>query len=300
MNAKEANYVNYIKDKYPQLNVARIKFNFFDGKHSDVVIVDEKDVVKFAKYDWSVGFLDNEINIINIINRSMDMHLPKAESLEKGTARFSYIKGEPLFRNKLLLKDVRIQEVVAEQIGGFLRQLHSLPVKDIRYKGIGASPAVLTGEDWLQRYKEIQRKVFPYCDSYSKEYYAQIFRPLVENEKFLDFQPALIHGDLMPYHILFDNESNKINGVIDFGLSGIGDPAYDVALILDNLGEVFLRRISKYYRNIQYLIERARFYAYTNNLLWAKSVADMLSTRDFTNFRIIAKERDILPIGSKW
>lgn len=300
MDAKEAKYVNYIKEKYPQLDVSRVKYNLSDGKHSDVVIVNEKDVFKFAKYDWSIGFLENEIHTINLINKSLDMHLPKAESLEKGIARFSYVKGEPLYRNKLLLMDNKIQETVAEQIGVFLRQLHYSMVKDSKYRVIGTCPVSLTGEEWLQKFKELQRKVFPYCDSYSREYFSQIFRPLAENQKFLDFQPSLIHGDLMPYHILFNKEGNKISGVIDFGLSGIGDPAYDVGLLLDNLGESFVKRIGKYYRNIPYFIDRARFYACTNHLLWAGAVADMLSTRDFTNFRIYAKERDIMPIGSKW
>ncbi|WP_054970696.1 phosphotransferase family protein [Alicyclobacillus ferrooxydans] len=42
-----------------------------------------------------------------------------------------------------------------------------------------------------------------------------------------DFQPVLIHGDLSPEHILVNKETGEI-GVIDFGDSGIGDPAYDV------------------------------------------------------------------------
>ncbi|WP_233096069.1 aminoglycoside phosphotransferase family protein [Alicyclobacillus sp. SO9] len=39
--------------------------------------------------------------------------------------------------------------------------------------------------------------------------------------------PVLIHGDLSPEHILVNTETGEIS-VIDFGDSGMGDPAYDV------------------------------------------------------------------------
>lgn len=300
MIAKEAKYINYIKSSFPQIEISKIEYNFVDGKHNDIVIVNDQNAFKFSKYDWSVDFLENEIAVINLIRSHVSMPLPKVEPLEKGMAKFSYIKGDPLYRNDLLLLDNRIQENIAEQIGTFLRQLHMIPLKGEGHKNISECPAVLSREDWLLKYDELQKKVFPYCDSYSIEYFRQNFKPLLKNEKFLNFQPSLIHGDLMPYHFIFNKGTNKINGVIDFGLSGIGDPAYDVGIILDNFGEAFVKRIGKYYRNISTFINRARFYAYTNNLCWAKDVSDMLATRDFTNFRIHAKERDIMPIGSKW
>lgn len=299
MSAKESEYIDYIKSKYPQIQISKIEYNLVDGKHNDIVIINDKQVFKFAKYDWSVGFLDNEVNILNLVRKDITMPVPKIESLEKGIARCSYIKGGPLFRNTLLLMDNKSQEAIAEQIGTFLKQLHSIPLDEKNNKDIYGCPVSLSREDWLAQYDEMQRKVLPYCNSYSKEYIAQIFKPLLNNKNFLEFEPALIHGDLMPYHFLF-NKSNRINGVIDFGLSGIGDPAYDVGIILDNLGETFVKRIGKYYKNIATFINRARFYAYVSNLCWAKTVADMITTRDFTHFQVNAKERDIMPIGSRW
>ena len=300
MSERELKYVNYLKDKYPQLEILKIEYNFLDGKHSDVVFVNDKYVFKFAKYDWSVGFLENEVNVINFIKRYITMPLPKVESLDKGIAKFSYIIGQPLYRNNLLLLDSRVQESIAEKIGTFLSQLHSIPLRGEDIKNISKCTNILSREDWLLKYEEFQKKVFRYCDSYSREYFSSIFKPLLEKERFLAFQPALIHGDLMPYHFIFNNQANKINSVIDYGLSGIGDPAYDVGIILDNFGETFVKRIGKYYKNISAYIDRARFYASVTNLCWAKDVSDMLATRDFTNFRIHAKDRDLMPVGSKW
>jgi len=300
MSAKETNYIEYIKGKYPQLQMSDIKYNLTDGEHSDIVVINNRYVFKFAKYDWSVGFLDNEAYIIGLAKKHLFMPLPRVEILEKGISKCNYIQGGPLFRNTLLLMDYKVQDTIAEQIGTFLKQLHSISLKDEGDGKISECPAFLSGEDWLSRYEEIQKKVFPYCDSYTKEYINQIFRPLHDDEDFLQYQPVLIHGDLMPYHFLFSNELKRINGIIDFGLSGSGDPAYDVGILIDNFGESFVKRISRYYKEIDSFIERARFYAYVSNVCWAKTVVDMLATRDFSNFRIYAKERDLMPIGSIW
>ncbi|HEX2925893.1 MAG TPA: aminoglycoside phosphotransferase family protein [Ruminiclostridium sp.] len=300
MDNREAKYTNYIKDKFPQLDLSKAEYNFTDGKHCDIVIIDKKDVFKFSRYDWSAGHVENEVAVINVLSKNIPIPLQKVTSMEKGIARFTYIKGEPLYRNILFKLGNRTQETIAEQLGVFLRLLHSIPLKGEDHKKISECPTAMSREDWLARYEEIERKVFPYCDSYSKEYYRQIFKPLLENGGFMEYHPSLIHGDLMPYHILVDKATDNISGIIDFGMSGMGDPAYDVGIVLDNLGEAFVRRMSRYYKNIQNFIDRARFYAYTNNLIWAKNVSDMLATRDFTNFRIIAKERDIMPIGTKW
>jgi aminoglycoside 2''-phosphotransferase len=300
METKESKYVNYIKSKYPQMDISNIEFNFTDGKHADILILNKKEVFKFAKYDWSAGFIENEVRIINQIGKSLSIPLPKAESLEIGIAKFTYIKGEPLYRNTLLQLGGRIQDMVAEQLAIFLKQLHSISLKGEGIGNLSECQASMNREDWLNKYEEIQRKVFPFCDSYSKEYFRQIFSPLVKDKNFMDYHPCLIHGDLMPYHLIYNKGSNRISGVIDFGLSGIGDPAYDVGVVLDNLGEGFVKRMSKYYKNITYFIDRSRFYAYVSSLTWAQSMADMLSARDFSKLRITAKERDIMPIGTRW
>lgn len=300
MDIREIKYVSYIKGRYPQLDITKVECNFTDGLHGDIVTVNEKDVYKFARYDWSAGYIENEVKIINAIGGDISIHIPKAEPVEKGIGKFSFIKGEPLYRNVLLQMGNRIQEMVAEQLATFLKQLHSISLRSEALKNLPDCQATMAQEDWLIKYEEIERKVFPYCDSYTKEYFRQILRPLTEDEKFMDYTPALIHGDLIPNHMIFNKNTGRISGIVDFGLAGRGDPAYDIGIILDNFGEAFVKRMSRYYKNIITYIDRARFYAYVNTLLWARTVSDMIATRDFTNFRFPAKDRDIMPIGTKW
>jgi aminoglycoside phosphotransferase (APT) family kinase protein len=42
---------------------------------------------------------------------------------------------------------------------------------------------------------------------------------------------VFLHGDCAPAHFLVDEATNEITGLIDFGDTGSGDPAYDIAVL---------------------------------------------------------------------
>jgi len=78
-------------------------------------------------------------------------------------------------------------------------------------------------------------------------------------EKALDFESVLCHRDLGLEHIL--ESGDVITGVIDWGDSCIGDPAFDLTGILMGFGEEAAGNISG---NLDYppeYLERARFYS---------------------------------------
>lgn len=39
MDTKESIYVDFIKSRYPEMDISNIEFNFTDGKHADIVIL---------------------------------------------------------------------------------------------------------------------------------------------------------------------------------------------------------------------------------------------------------------------
>jgi aminoglycoside 2''-phosphotransferase len=297
MHSNETMYVGLIKSKYPQLDLSKIEFNKTDGSYSDIAVVNNEAVFKFAKYDWSSVYLKNEADVVRFIRSFIALPLPDVEMIEPNVSKHTYIRGSPLYRNALLKSDQLTQDFIARQIAAFLEQLHAIPVKKAQTAQIGESCMNRTREDWLAELETIQRKISAYCTSYVKEYLKQIIQPAVDNEEFFRFQPALIHGDLTPSHILLDSSSRKINGIIGFCNAGSGDPAYDLGVLLDHLGESFMRRIGKYCSISPACMERARFYAHISSFLWYSDVCDMITTRDFSRFQIPVKSRDISPLG---
>lgn len=280
------------------MDLHKVEFNKTDGSYSDIAVVNNEEVFKFAKYDWSAVYLKNEADVVRFIRDFVTLPLPDVELIGQNVSRRRYIKGSPMYRNTLLRLDYRAQDNVAGQIAVFLKQLHSIPAKTVRYAEIGDSRMNLSREEWLAELETIQKKIFPYCTGYVKEYFRQIILPVMDDEKFFEFKPALIHGDLTPNHILFDQASRRINGIIGFGCAGLGDPSYDLGMLLDHLGESFIKRMRRHYPVTAASLDRARFYAYISNFMWLRDVCDMISTRDFSRFQITAKDRDIYPLGT--
>ncbi|WMM34355.1 aminoglycoside phosphotransferase family protein [Shouchella clausii] len=72
-----------------------------------------------------------------------------------------------------------------------------------------------------------------------------------------------MHGDFGSSNILWNPESSRITGIIDFGGSCLGDPAYDFAGILSSYGRHFFDMCISLYPNDSELSDRANFYKST-------------------------------------
>lgn len=297
MEEKEVKYLNYIKERFPETETKSVKYNFEDGLHNDIVIVNESDVFRFAKHDWSKDFLHREINVVNLVRNYVDMPVPEFEYVERGVVKSNFFSGTPLFRNHILSLDEEAQESIAKEIGVFLKQLHTIPMELVMQSGIEGFPGNGRREDYLALLEIVKTKLFPYMKSYTREFITQLYQPLIDNETFLSYEPALIHGDIAPFHFFYSKELNKINGVIDFGVAGYGDPAHDVGVILDNFGESFVKRMSRYYSEIKNFIDRSRFYAGVSSLWWALRGFE---SKDVSwHLLHIHTAREIMPFGKE-
>jgi len=298
LNSNELKYMELIRSRYPQLDLSKIEFNKTDGSYSNIAIVNNDVVFKFAKYDWSAVYLKNEADVISFISNFITLPLPDVELIDQNVTRRPFVRGSLLYRNILLKLDYNTQDTIARHIGTFLNQLHTIPIKKAQNANMGNSQMNLTREEWLDELETIQRKIFPYCTGYVKEYLRQIIQPAVEDDEFFEFQPVPIHGELTPNHIIFDKAARKISGIIGFSNAGFGDPAFDLGMLIDHLGENFIRKMQRYYPISPRILDRARFYAYISSFMWFRDVCDMITTRDFSRFQIPAKDRDILPMGT--
>ena len=83
-----------------------------------------------------------------------------------------------------------------------------------------------------------------------------------------EYELKMIDTDIPPYHIMFDKQRKRINGIIDFGCAGLGDPAIDFGVIIYNYGESFMRRFYEVYPEAESYLKRARFYAGAQEVRW--------------------------------
>ena len=142
------------------------------------------------------------------------------------------------------------------------------------WRGCGGSvggklPVHDTYRESADIYARIQEKLFGYMRTDAREWAAGHFEDFLDDVNNFTYEPVLKHGDFGPSNILFDKERQIVTGVIDFGSSGLGDPAYDFAGLLSGYGEGFVENCGDVYPEVEVFAGRIRFYQGTFSLLEA-------------------------------
>ncbi len=176
---------------------------------------------------------------------------------------YRWIPGEPLWRDSLLAADdPRVVQNWAGQLGTFLRELHGTPL-DGQLNAL--LPRYDTRARWADFYERVRGKVFRHMRPDARSEVARGFEAYLSEPANFRHPLTLVHGDFGPGNILLDRLHQRVTGVIDFGSSGLDDPAVDFAALIGpfGYGETFLRRFAKIYPIPPADLERARFYAGT-------------------------------------
>lgn len=147
-------YLQKIRMVYPQLSLDNLEFNQ-DGMNNDVVIVNHQIVCRFTKPEWAQKDLQNEVNILQIVQKFVDLPVPRFDHVDDFVS-YALIRGEPLSRHQLFRLDSPVQEKVIEQLGQFLQQLHSIPSDALAAYKIPFSAANRSREDLLDLYEKVQ------------------------------------------------------------------------------------------------------------------------------------------------
>lgn len=299
MTEKLARYLEKIKVYEPDLVVEESKLND-EGLVNDVVVVNGEHVFRFPKHDWAVAHLQQEAKCLSLACQFVEMPLPQWTVYDDHCISYRWISGVALQRFHILLASAFVQETIAEQLGTFLHQLHTIPMSLVDQACIQQSVTVRKQEDWLRLYEAVQKDLFPMMMTFSQEWVHHHFASVINDPAFMCCDPVFMNGDLGPYHLLYEPKLHCLNGIIDFGTAGIGDPAADFACLIDQFGETFVWQVAKYYPQFdEALLERARFWAGTLRLQWLLGGLRYPDEPDWFAVHI-GRARDVLPVGSGW
>ena len=290
-------HLELIQELYPDIELSNVDVGS-DGLTNDVVIVNRQGVFRFPKNKKAEQALANESRVLSLVHQHVDTRTPVFEHIGDDLVVYDYIPGNALSLDSAAAHDESTADAYARQLAGFLRQLHSIPRDAIASHEIAGSLAARTPQQWHSMFEHVEKEVFPYLWADQKEWVRRLFEPILESRVSMDYDPVLIHGDLGAYHILCDPDNRRINGIIDFGTAGLGDPASDFGIIINQFGERFLARMAKYYPQIGNAISRARFRASAVELEW---VLNGIFTKDISWFMAhLGRSRDIMPIEDEW
>jgi aminoglycoside 2''-phosphotransferase len=264
-------YLQSIRAACPELEVVSAELNT-QGQNSDVVLVNGELVFRFPKYAHVLENLQTETAILQGVRGRLPLPVPDPiyANLEQPVGRafagYRMIPGEPLWRDTFrALEGREVVQALADQVASFLKALHSVPVEDL---GIEL-PLDDTYERSADIYARIRAKLFGFMRPDARAWTAEHFEGFLSDDDSFRYQPVLKHSDFGPSNILFDRETQRITGIIDFGGSGLGDPAYDFAGLLSGYGERFVELCARAYPEVGTFMDRIRFYQGTFALLEA-------------------------------
>lgn len=279
-----------IQSIMPELEIQHLEINQ-EGLINDVAIVNQKLVFRFAKTEEYAKVLDGEMKILDIIRSRIEMQVPTPIYRGQDSVVYPFLEGQPFLRETLLKLESDEQVKTAEQLGKFLHDLHAVGNAALNWE-IPSTLAPVTRDKWLDIRQRVKDKIYPLLLKHQIQWAEDLFDGILSDPDAFDYCPALIHGDLAPYHILFDQSNRKITGVIDFGVAGMGDPASDIGSLITAYGESFVAKMQRYYPDLEVYLPRARFYAQSIELQWVLLGIETNETFWFTAH--LGGARDIL------
>lgn len=252
---------------------------------------------RFAYNEEGSRALQREIALLPKLAPTLSLPIPNIQHSGRQSENsflfvgYPKIQGVPLTSDLLQTLKPDEQERCASDLALFLRGLHSYSVTEARALGVPESdyPFARTEEGISQGsaaeiYKrEGERLVnHPHLDKYLDgqivgvlpTYAGILVKSLLNEPELGAMPPALVHGDLSSEHVLFDPETRRITGVIDFSDAIINSPLLDFTYLWGAYGPDFSALLFKHYEVdaphlISYRVRQLRQWHTAIRLLWA-------------------------------
>jgi aminoglycoside 2''-phosphotransferase len=260
-------YLKRVLEILPDLTVERASLNR-EGIFNDVVIVNDAFVFRFAKRDYGFKDLNEEAASLRLLRKHVSLPIPEPFYEDQEVLAYPLIPGETLRRDLLTSLPESDQQAIAEQLAQFFKQMHGIPLEEIAESSIPEANALMEYEDWADVYQRLKDKVFPLLLPHVRQWATEHFESWMSDPANFEYEPRMVDTDIPPYHILFDQRQRRINGIIDFGCAGLGDPALDFSVIIYHYGESFVNRFYNIYPETEAYLRRARFYAGATEMCW--------------------------------
>lgn len=261
LNAAVQPYVDQILEYYPDLKITAARLLAKGGQFSHIVVVDDALIFRFPRSAHVAAELASEIPLLKALQGKLPLAIPnptyRAEDSQTGNLVFvgyPMLPGQPLLRDVFAhLDDPHIVQQVAEELGDFLKVLHSLPLALVGAEAKSVNPKAF----WEQLYLAFKDKLFGHMRAAACQAVTVTFDKALNDASLWAFAPVLCHGDLGAGNILY--AAGHVSSVIDFTFCGPGDPAQDVGALLVSYGPEFIEHVFAVYPELRATLPRVQF-----------------------------------------
>lgn len=206
-----------------------------------------------------------DVRLLSALRERLPIPIPEPEwvSTEHPVIGYAKLRGQSLEERDLV---GAVSE--CERLGQFLDTLHRFPVDEGLRLGLDPETPKTWRAGWVRAWERYRRALALLPERVRQEAQRR-WEEFLANDDNFEFEPALIHADLRPQHVLW--ERGRVTGVIDWSDAQIGDVEMDFAWPLSLPSTAASSILNSYFaRDVKGLHERARFYEWTG--WWSEAV----------------------------
>jgi aminoglycoside phosphotransferase (APT) family kinase protein len=236
-----------LRERFPALDLSDAR-TIEDGWDSLVLEIGEY-IFRFPRRAEVEAWVERELRLLPELADVLPLAVPRFEFVARnGLVCVGYRKlvGEPAGADA--------GERGGRDLGRFLAALHRFPVERARSLGMPH----FTPRAWREHFgrfcDDLRARVLPLLTSGERARAESLFSEVSR----LDFEPALVHGDLGPEHVVCRN--GRVVGVIDWSDARVGDPALDLAWCLNGAPTSFADAVAETYGVDERMRERSLVY----------------------------------------
>ena len=135
---KVRRYAGIIESTYPQLAGLEVRPVHEEGQYNDALLVGETFIFRFPRYEAGIEMMRREVAFLRAVGGRTRLPIPEpsyanldSEKLGEIFMGYRLLPGKPLWRPAILgERDERVLDTWAQQLAGFLKELHALPADE--------------------------------------------------------------------------------------------------------------------------------------------------------------------------
>ncbi len=202
--------------------------------------IDDAWIVRMPRRPEVRASLRQEVALLPTLAAALPVPVPQVEVLEDNDETLVVIHAKLHGQTLSVALQSGPEASLACELGAFLAALHAFPGG--AEAGLGKPTAAELGAE-REAFTVRFERVLPLLDASERPRAGALLESHRTNAQ--AFEPAVVHGDLGPEHIL--SREGAVTGVIDWSDARMGDPAVDFGWPLHGPGETFAEPLLRAY-----------------------------------------------------
>ncbi len=258
-------YFPIIRKHYPNCAVDDVQI-FDNGYDHFVLVVDTIHAFRFprTKNNWKKDHIEIEFfkqfaSTSPIRVQQISGHRDEVTKIKYQT--YEFLQGIPF--SKEMAAKLKEEELlgIAKDLGNFLSHVHTFPISEAKRLNMDS---ISSAQDYGQYFKDMlepdKKLLYPLLTQKEWEWIEHRINIFFDMTQHHPFRLTVTHSDFVSDHILINEQTKKVSGIIDFSLR-IADAANDFKMF-DRYGEKFLKTVyGNYFPVDKHFDQRRKFYA---------------------------------------